>query len=65
MTADAADADYETTENMFVFGGNFVQALALAFRFADPHNQARLKDAFPEYFQKYADPQWRRRRARE
>jgi 2-oxo-4-hydroxy-4-carboxy--5-ureidoimidazoline (OHCU) decarboxylase len=29
-------------------------ALGRAFRAADPRNQARLKDAFPELFTEYA-----------
>lgn len=34
-------------------GGSFVSALALALRYADPSNRARLLDAFPDIVKKY------------
>lgn len=34
-------------------GGNFVRALAAAWRAADDSNKARLQEAFPEVFQRY------------
>ena len=35
------------------YGGAFVKALAEAFRRADPHNFRRLKEAFPELWERY------------
>jgi hypothetical protein len=46
--------DYEVTEAMIVYGGSFVSALGKLFRLADSDNEARLKAAFPEYWQRYA-----------
>lgn len=34
-------------------GGNFVRALAAAWRAADDANRSRLQEAFPEIFQRY------------
>jgi 2-oxo-4-hydroxy-4-carboxy--5-ureidoimidazoline (OHCU) decarboxylase len=36
------------------FGGGFVKALAEAFQRADTENRARIRTAFPEYWDKYA-----------
>jgi len=40
--------------NMEKYGGSFVQALAVCFRKADMFNFAKLKIAFPEYWEKYS-----------
>ena len=47
--------DYEITEAMLVFGGGFVEKLAMCFRAADEINQRRLKHAFPEVWKRYED----------
>ncbi len=47
--------DWEVTEAMIVYGGGFVQGLGRLFRAADKDNKARLKAAFPEYIQQYAE----------
>lgn len=47
--------DYEITDAMIVYGGGFVRGLAHLFTLADPQNQERLKNAFPDYWQQYAD----------
>ena len=41
-------------ENMEVFGGSFVQSLAVCYRKADPGNQTILYNAFEHLFFKYA-----------
>jgi hypothetical protein len=38
---------------MMNYGGNFVQHLAKAMLAADPNNFSKLKQAFPEYWEKY------------
>lgn len=38
---------------METYGGSFVRALALAFRHADVQNQARLRTAFADVWEKY------------
>ena len=45
--------DFYVTEAMIEYGGNFVKRLAMAYRAADPENQARIKTAWPEYWEKY------------
>ena len=47
--------DYAVIEAMRALGGSFIQALAEAFHRADPYNTAKLKAAFPDYWQEYAD----------
>lgn len=49
MSAD----DMKVIEAMQRYGGSFVIALAQAARRADPTNLAKLKEAFPEYWQQY------------
>lgn len=49
-----ATRDWYVVEMMLEQGGSFVQALGAAFRRADPQNTARLRAAFPEYWDKYA-----------
>jgi len=39
---------------MLEFGGSFVQALARAYRAADPENRRRIRSTWPEYWQKYS-----------
>jgi hypothetical protein len=52
---DEAQRDFATTNAMLRMGGSFVKALAMAARAADPTNLAKLKAAFPDYFEKYAE----------
>jgi hypothetical protein len=47
--------DDQIVEAMIVYGGSFVEKLGLAYRQADYINQGRLKRAFPDYWQQYAD----------
>lgn len=39
--------------NMDLYGGSFVKALGGALIHADPINQQKIKDAFPEYWKQY------------
>lgn len=45
--------DWEITEAMIQYGGGFVAHLGKLFRLADETNKAKLKAAFPEYWQQY------------
>lgn len=47
--------DYDITETMMAYGGSFANRLAFAWRAADNENQARLKAAFPELWEEYAE----------
>jgi len=47
------EKEIETVDKMSKFGGSFVQALSEAFYHADDDNFQKLKDAFPEYWEKY------------
>jgi len=44
---------YYTSLGMRTYGGGFVQALGMALTHADPVNAKKLKEAFPDYFEKY------------
>ena len=44
---------YAVARNMVDYGGSFVRPLGEALFHADPENTARLKAAWPEYWQKY------------
>ena len=46
--------DLMTIHAMRERGGSFVQALARAALLADPENLARLKTAFPNYWEDYS-----------
>lgn len=46
--------EHAVVEAMTKYGGNFVQHLAKAMLAADPTNFMTLKQAFPEYWVKYA-----------
>lgn len=41
--------EWDVTEAMIVYGGNFVRQLGMLIRAADGDNKRRLVDAFPEY----------------
>ena len=51
------DADYAETAvvaaNMMQYGGSFVRALGAALLHADSDNMRRIRQAFPEYWEKY------------
>lgn len=41
------------TRNMTTYGGHFVQYLGVAIMYADSDNTERIKQAFPELWDKY------------
>lgn len=47
------DEEFKIIEAMETYGGSFVKSLSQCFRHADPINFKKLKDAFPEYWEKY------------
>jgi hypothetical protein len=47
--------EHEIVAAMDAFGGSFARALAAAWRMADPDNQRRLKEAFPDLWAEYAE----------
>lgn len=47
------DEDYAIAQAMHRYGGSFVSQLGYLYGRADPQNRARLKAAFPEYFEAY------------
>lgn len=49
------DADLKIIEAMEKYGGSFVAAIAQAAKRADRTNFARLKAAFPEIWERYAE----------
>ena len=48
-------ADYKVIENMHLFGGSFVYALARAATKADPENLEKIKTTWPDIWEKYAN----------
>jgi len=52
---DQNHKDFWITEQMSASGGNFVRILGSLFRHADPINQKRVKEAFPDYWEKYEE----------
>ena len=46
-------SEYDVIEAMERFGGSFVSALAKAWRAADEINKAKLREAFPNYWEQY------------
>lgn len=52
---ETVDTEYGVTEAMLNYGGGFVRKLAEAYRAADKDNRTRLRTAFPEYWQQYAE----------
>lgn len=49
------DEDLAVIKAMRAYGGSFVQALAQAALLADENNLKRIKDAFPDYWKRYAE----------
>lgn len=47
--------EYDVTEAMITYGGNFVQQLGRLIRAADSDNKRRLVEAFPEYLEQYRE----------
>jgi len=47
------ELEYKTVEMMERYGGSFVRQLGTLMRFADYKNFNKLKEAFPEYWDKY------------
>jgi len=47
--------DYQITAAMMTYGGSFVSTLGKLFRMADERNMAKLKAAFPEYWDEYRE----------
>mgnify|MGYP001609135919 CR=1 FL=1 len=47
------EEELKVVEAMFNHGGGFVQALSKCFNRADDGNLAKLKAAFPEYWEEY------------
>lgn len=50
---EEGNRNYWTIEAMAKFGGSFVKALAEAARRADRQNLAKIKSAWPEYWEQY------------
>lgn len=50
-----SSADFKVISAMRLFGGSFVHALATAATKADPDNLAKIKAAWPELWEKYAN----------
>lgn len=49
------EEDQTVLENMTAYGGSFVRALAMAAIAADADNLQKIKDTWPEYWEKYKD----------
>lgn len=47
--------DVKVIQAMIRFGGSFVKALGHAAFAADPENLQKIKDTWPEYWQRYTD----------
>lgn len=46
--------DHDVLQAMLQYGGTFIQKLAQAALVADPTNLEKIKNAFPEYWTRYA-----------
>ena len=47
--------DVKVIQAMIRFGGSFVKALGQAAFAADPENLQKIKDTWPEYWQRYTE----------
>lgn len=47
--------DYTIIQTMIIYGGGFASALGKAAQRADLHNLVRIKLAFPELWEQYAE----------
>jgi hypothetical protein len=45
--------DYEVVAAMERWGGHFVKCLASAYKYADSENQKKIRETWPEYWEKY------------
>lgn len=50
-----SEEEYATIDQMLIRGGAFARCLARAARVADPDNRRRIRDAFPEIWEKYSE----------
>lgn len=57
---DVGVTDRDVADAMVRFGGGFVTALGHAFRHADLENQRKIKETWPEYWERYTQTakQW-------
>lgn len=57
---DIGITDRDVADAMVRFGGGFVTALGYAFRHADAVNQQKIKETWPEYWERYTQTakQW-------
>lgn len=47
--------EYDVTEAMIRYGGGFVSGLGQLYRQADSVNRAKLRAAFPDYWEQYRE----------
>jgi len=57
MSPETVASEYgeamKVAASMITFGGHFVRNLGEALMIADAINRARIREAFPEYWQEY------------
>lgn len=53
MAIAAEEEKYQVYTAMMHYGGSFAKALGHALAHADSFNAARIKQAFPDYWQEY------------
>jgi hypothetical protein len=53
MTIQEITQDHRIVEAMSKYGGSFAKAIAKAALLADEHNYNKLKQAFPELWERY------------
>lgn len=49
------DNDYWTLQAMDGMGGEFIKQLAILYRRADSDNKRKIKEAWPEYWERYSE----------
>ena len=47
------EEEFKVIESMRKYGGSFIKSLSECFSYADITNFRKLKNAFPEYWEKY------------
>ncbi len=56
LLKENVDVDkYAVAKAMSMYGGGFVKKLAELILLADPANLEKIKNAFPEYWEKYSN----------
>jgi hypothetical protein len=55
------DLKIDIADNMLIYGGSFVQALAQCILRADRGNLFKLVDVFSEYFVEYHPSKWKKK----